>query len=48
MRRVRMWLCRCAGLGMLGAVLTAGACETTEGAGRDLERGGEAIQDAAN
>jgi predicted small secreted protein len=25
-----------------------GACETIEGAGRDIEHGGEAIQDAAN
>lgn len=28
--------------------LGLGACETVEGAGRDIEHGGEAIQDAAN
>lgn len=28
--------------------LALGACETLEGAGRDIEKGGEAIQDAAN
>jgi predicted small secreted protein len=30
------------------AVLGLSACETIEGAGRDLEKAGEAIQDEAN
>ncbi|MFD2632589.1 entericidin A/B family lipoprotein [Idiomarina piscisalsi] len=30
------------------AVLGLTACETIEGAGRDLEKAGEAIQDEAN
>ncbi len=32
------------------AVVSLGisACETIEGAGRDIEKGGEVIQDAAN
>ena len=31
----------------MGAVLATG-CNTLEGAGQDIEAGGEAIQDAAN
>ncbi len=30
------------------AILGLSACETIEGAGRDLEKAGEAIQDEAN
>lgn len=37
---------------VLSALLLCGfgltACETVEGAGRDVERAGEAVQDAAN
>ena len=33
-------------LTVLGLGLTA--CNTVEGAGRDIERGGEAVQDAAD
>lgn len=34
---------------LLGIMLTAlAACNTIEGAGQDIERGGEAIQDAAD
>ena len=29
-------------------VLSLGACETVDGAGRDIENAGEAVQDAAN
>lgn len=32
---------------VLGAVLALAACETVEGFGRDVETGGEAIQDAS-
>ncbi len=31
----------------LGGITALGACNTVEGAGKDLERGGEKIQDAA-
>ena len=31
----------------LGGVAALGACNTVEGAGKDLERGGEKIQDVA-
>lgn len=30
------------------ASFTLSACETIDGAGRDLEKAGEAVQDAAN
>lgn len=30
------------------AVFTVGACETVQGFGRDVETGGEVIQDTAN
>lgn len=33
--------------GLLLAVLMT-ACETTEGAGRDIQNAGEAVEDAAN
>ncbi|MEX0886890.1 MAG: entericidin A/B family lipoprotein [Phycisphaeraceae bacterium] len=33
------------GVGMAGAL---GGCETTEGAGRDIESAGEGVQDIAN
>lgn len=29
-------------------MLSLGACETIDGAGRDIENAGEAVQDAAN
>lgn len=32
----------------LGISTLLGACNTVEGAGKDVERGGEAVQDAAN
>lgn len=31
----------------LGGVAALGACNTVQGAGKDIERGGEKIQDAA-
>ena len=34
------------GLALAGTVFTAG-CNTVEGAGKDIEKGGEAIQKAA-
>lgn len=34
------------GLALAGAVFTAG-CNTVDGAGKDIEKGGEAIQKAA-
>ncbi len=34
------------GLGIIGLGLSA--CETVDGAGRDIENAGEAVQDAAN
>lgn len=33
---------------LAGFVGTLAACNTMEGAGRDIEAGGDAIQDAAN
>ncbi|MCK6419187.1 MAG: entericidin A/B family lipoprotein [Alphaproteobacteria bacterium] len=32
---------------LLGVILALSACETMEGAGRDIEHAGEAVQDAA-
>jgi entericidin B len=32
---------------LFGTALVTSGCNTMEGAGRDVERGGEAIQDAA-
>jgi len=34
--------------GMLAALVLVAGCETIEGAGQDIESGGEAIQQAAN
>jgi len=33
---------------MIAATLLVGACNTLQGVGKDLEKGGEAIQKAAN
>ncbi len=35
------------GLAILGAVLALSACETTKGAGRDIQKAGQAISGAA-
>jgi entericidin B len=35
-------------LALLALCLTFAACNTMEGAGKDIERGGEKIQDAAD
>lgn len=35
-------------LALVFAGIGLSACETAEGAGRDIERAGEAVQDAAN
>jgi predicted small secreted protein len=35
-------------IGSLGAMLGSAACNTIHGLGRDIERGGEATQDAAD
>mgnify|MGYP005748776253 CR=1 FL=1 len=34
-------------LALLAAAFVIGGCNTIEGAGKDIERGGEKIQDAA-
>ncbi len=34
-------------LGMLGTLSTLSGCNTVAGAGKDIERGGEKVQDAA-
>jgi predicted small secreted protein len=34
-------------LGMFGALGTMSGCNTVAGAGRDIERGGEAVHDSA-
>lgn len=34
-------------LALLGFVFLLGGCNTIEGAGKDIERGGQAIRDAA-
>ena len=34
-------------VGLLGSMGTLSACNTMSGAGKDIERGGEKIQDAA-
>lgn len=34
-------------LALLAAAFVIGGCNTMEGAGKDIERGGEKIQDAA-
>ncbi|GIW74287.1 MAG: hypothetical protein KatS3mg103_0809 [Phycisphaerales bacterium] len=42
------WTLRTALVGVLaGLAIAAAACNTMEGAGEDIEAGGEAIQDAA-
>ena len=33
---------------VLGSMMFIAACNTVEGAGKDIEKGGEAIQDAAD
>jgi entericidin B len=35
-------------LGMFGTLSTLTACNTVAGAGKDIERGGEAVQDSAH
>lgn len=35
-------------LAALAAVLALGACNTVQGIGKDIEKGGEALQRAAN
>lgn len=35
-------------LAMIAGALALSACNTMEGAGEDIERGGEAVQDAAD
>ena len=35
------------GLGVIAGVLSASGCNTVEGAGEDLERGGEKLQNSA-
>ena len=35
------------GLGLVAGALSAGGCNTVEGAGEDLERGGEKLQNSA-
>ncbi|MCX5660015.1 MAG: entericidin A/B family lipoprotein [Planctomycetota bacterium] len=45
---MRNWK-NCVGLALLGAiVLVVAGCNTVEGAGKDIEKGGEAIQRAAD
>jgi predicted small secreted protein len=45
MRKIRTWTC----LALLASfVVAAAGCNTTEGFGRDLERGGEKLQQKAN
>jgi entericidin B len=34
-------------LGMLGSLSAISGCNTVQGAGKDIERGGEKVQDAA-